>query len=187
MAHSGKYLVLVLVLACLQSMQAQKFDPSSTEENVLYEVDCADNTFYIVKQESKLAIIDSNHEPLTEAVYDHFKLLKGEMLYALINSQPSLVNCKGETITAEDYREINVYYNNSLNDRYFVTNRYGKIGLINGNGDVLIPVIYNTLDPMSQHKYLYALMEDQKQFFDYNGNEIQYANLDQHIKRNQDQ
>lgn len=183
MVNSGK-LLLFSVLVCFSTPNfGQKFLPSNTEENVLYEIECMENTMYIIKEDSKLILTDKNHNRINDLVYDQIKMIKKEMLYAKVNSELSLINCEGKVVTAGKYKEVAVFYNQNLDHRYFVSNNYGKVGLIDGEGNELIPPIYDSLDPMSQHKYLFARIGSEKYFFDYDGREIQYFKLDEYIKK----
>lgn len=170
-------ITLLLVLITVNEVSAQKFIPATLEEKVLYEVDCAGNILFIIKKDNVLKLLNKDQQPLSDNQYDFIKILKKEMLYGKRNKTPILINCFGEEITDGEYNEITVYYNEDLENRFFVTDHQGKIGLIDGDGNILIPPVYDSIDPMSQHKYLFAKLGEEKVFFDYNGKKIPFDKL----------
>ena len=120
--------------------------------------------------EGKLGLLNSSREPLSEFIYDDIKMLGNDIIKARINGMLHLFNCEGNLITPIKYKDVVVYYNPDLKGRYFVKDADGKVGMIDDEGNVLIPNEFERLDPISHHKQVYGRKKNKIFHYDYNGN-----------------
>ncbi len=164
---------IVIVLFSLQIGVAQHTE-GKTKIDVVYEISCSGNNLYIAKSDNQFALMNMDWKALTAFKYDKIDLLDQNVLYAVKDNRTSLFNCSGIQITNRAYKRIKTFSDNELKGRYFVINAKDKIGMINEKGELLLPVEFDLIDPMSIHKYLYAEKDGRKYYFDYNGAKLDF-------------
>lgn len=168
-----KYIfTLVVILSLPQTNLFSQTDEESPKIDVVYEVSCMGEPFYIAKSEDQFAIMGTDWNPITAFEYDKIEMLDSRLLYALKGKRSSLYNCKGQKIIDQSFHKVHIYSDQALQGKYFVTNALNKIGVINENGEILIPIEYDRIDPLSIHQYLYAESNGTKHYYDYSGKRL---------------
>ena len=136
----------------------------------VFEVNCADQAVYIAEEQGGFTLIDSEWEPIIEEKYDTLSLLDEFLLSAVSEGKQVLLTCNGNPISPPDMESVYMYADDELRGLYFIRKENGKIGVMNYEGKIIIPLEFDRIEHLSIHKYLFGVKDNTKYYFDYMGN-----------------
>ena len=165
-------LIFSFGLFLLPSNMSGQIKEAIKDPDAMLALSCDDGYVYIAENNGSFAVMDSNYQQLTPFKYDKIDILNEGMLKARYSGKKALINCAGRQITDDDIVDYKVYYGDDLKHRYFVRNMSGKIGVIDREGNILVPLLYEFIDPVVAHKYLFAQGDGMTHYYNYRGQRI---------------
>ena len=98
------------------------------------------NNMYIVKENGKWKIINSDGTINTEISYDDVTSINNDNLIVKNNNKFGIIGTDKTEKAKVEYQELNYIFSD-----YYVAKKDGKFGVINSNNEIMIPLEYTSL------------------------------------------
>ncbi len=151
-----KNIIVLAIILIIISISAYFIAKKVQEENRKYELEkISEYKYFIVKEDNKYGIIDTQGEKVIEAKYEDIKIPNPEKAIFICyeNGETKVLNDKGEEIftnyeNIEPLRLKNISSDLMYEKSVLKYSKDGKFGIIDFNGKKLTKAIYDEIDTL---------------------------------------
>ncbi|MBT8189880.1 MAG: WG repeat-containing protein [Bacteroidia bacterium] len=165
-----KHFISIKVIISMIFVSGMGLSAQGQEIEKVFQVRCNEQPVYIAKEKEGFNIINDTWEPIIDVRYDTISLLDDFLLSAISDGKQVLLTCQGTPVSPQDMESVYMYADDELRGLYFIRNTRDKYGVIDYNGKTIIPFEFERIEHLSIHKYLFAIKNNEKYYFDYMGN-----------------
>ena len=113
------------------------------------------NGIYIVKENSKMQVINNQGEILLSDKFIEAKEINGENIVFLNNKKYGVMNVKGDTIVEAQYQDLQYIFG-----EYYIAQKESKYGIINTSNEIKLPFEYANISYNSEARFIEASKQD---------------------------
>lgn len=167
-----KHAVYFAIVVSMILFSGFQLSGQGQEIEKVYEANCSGKAVYIAKINDGFTLINAEWDPVIETSYDTISLMDDFLLSAITDGKQVLLTCSGNQISPADMESVYMYADEGLRGLYFIRKTNGKTGVLNFEGKTVIPMEFDRIEHLSTHKYLFGIKQNEKYYFDYQGNAL---------------
>lgn len=115
------------------------------------------NGIYIVKENSKLKVINQQAEELLNDKFSDAKQINGENIVFIKNKKYGIINTKGEIKIEAQYEELEYIFG-----QYYIAKKDGKYGIVNISNEEKLGFEYNSITYYKQAGFIETSKENEE-------------------------
>ncbi len=117
----------------------------------------ASNEYYVVVQNGKDRLINSNGEDVLTTGFDTIEQINGENIIIKQNDLYGVMKTDGTTVIANEYEDLKYVYGD-----YYIAKKSGNYGIICVTGDTIIDFTYTSMEYIKTADFIQAEKENYK-------------------------